>query len=247
MAEIWFISGPPFDVAIWRAVESRVRDLGFTTRAWPCLMAGSGDIAEEVARLKADLEGAADDVLLVGHGSALPLIRAVGTHAKVSGLVLSNGPGETADRLSRLWTRVFSMPQPLRKSLLSPTVVMPFLQSSLGLRRTVVNPYVMDHDTVVAICEPIFNDSARRERVATYYQSLANLPEIPFCTDKPVLLCWGDADPLGADTYNDLLQKTDGNITHSPIPGGRFMHPVERPWELADRVASWARDWATTT
>ena len=144
MAEIWFISGPPFDVAIWRAVEARVRDLGFTTRAWPCLMAGSGDIAEEVARLKADLEAAADDVLLVGHGSALPLIRAVGTHAKVSGLVLSNGPGETADRLSRLWTRVFSIPPPLRKSLLSPTVVMPFLQSSLGLRRTVVNPYVMD-------------------------------------------------------------------------------------------------------
>ena len=183
MAEIWFISGPPFDVAIWRAVEARVRDLGFTTRAWPCLMAGSGDIAEEVARLKADLEAAADDVLLVGHGSALPLIRAVGTHAKVSGLVLSNGPGETADRLSRLWTRVFSIPQPLRKSLLSPTVVMPFSVVS-GAGADGGQPLRHGHDTVVAIVSR-FNDSARRERVATYYQSLANLPELPLCTDKP--------------------------------------------------------------
>ena len=33
-----------------------MRDLGFTTRAWPCLTAGSGDVAEEVARLQADLE-----------------------------------------------------------------------------------------------------------------------------------------------------------------------------------------------
>ena len=54
----------------------------------------------------------------------------------------------------------------------------------------------------------------------------------------------GDSDPLGADTYNDLLQKTDGNITHSPIPGGRFMHPSSAPgssqiaWSTGQRLGN---------
>ena len=247
MPEIWFISGPPFDTAIWQAVEARVHDLGCCARTWPCLTAGSGDIAEEVARLSADLDSVEHDVILVGHGSALPMVRASSTHPRVAGIVLSNGPGLKLDRLNRLWTRLFSMPQPIRQGVLGPALMMPILQSSVGLRRTVVNPYVMDHDTVVAICEPIFSNEARRERAATYFRSLTDLPEIPLNADIQTLFCWGDSDPVGADTYDDLLQINAPNITHSPIPGGRFMHPVERPWEFADRVVDWLKNWSTTT
>ena len=118
MPEIWFISGPPFDTAIWRAVEARVHDLGCCARTWPCLTAGSGDIAEEVVRLSADLDSVEHDIILVGHGSALPMVRASSTHPRVAGIVLSNGPGPKLDRLNRLWTRLFSMPQPLRKGVL---------------------------------------------------------------------------------------------------------------------------------
>ena len=247
MPEIWFISGPPFDTAIWRAVEARVRDLGRPARTWACLTAGSGDIAEELARLSADLDGAGDGVILVGHGSALPLVRAASSHPAVTGMVLSNGPGVKLDRLNRVWSRLFSMPQPLRQGMLSSTLMMPILQSSVGLRRTVVNPYVMDHDTVVAICEPIFSNPERRERAATYFKSLTDLPEMPLSTDVQILLCWGDSDPVGADTYSVLCETHSPNITQSPIPGGRFMHPVERPWELADRLVEWAANWPTAT
>ena len=247
MPEIWFISGPPFDTAIWKAVVARVHDLDCHARTWPCLTAGSGDIAEEVARLTADLDRTDSDIILVGHGSALPLVRASCAHPRVAGLVLSNGPGLKLDRLNRLWVRLFSIPQPLQQSVLGPTLMMPILQSSVGLRRTVVNPYVMDHDTVVAICEPIFSHEARRERAANYFRSLTDLPEIHLASDIQILFCWGDSDPIGADTYNDLLQVNAPNITHSPIPGGRFMHLVERPWEFADRVVDWLRTWPTTT
>ena len=247
MPEIWFISGPPLGVALWRAVADRVRSMGINAKTWACLASGSGDIAEEFARLSADLDGAEGEVFLVGHGSALPLVRAAGAHPKVSGLVLSNGPGQRLDRLSRLWSRLFSMPKPLRDGLLGPTLIMPLLQSSLGMRRVVVNPYVMDRDTVVAICGPFFSDAARLQRTASYFKSLADLPETPLDLAKPILLCWGDSDPLGADTYSDFLMTTGPKISHSPIPGGRFMHPVERPWELADRVTEWSKKWSTTT
>ena len=247
MPEIWFISGPPFDTAIWRAVEARVQTLGFSAHSWACLTAGSGDIAEELARLSTDLDGSTGSVILVGHGSALPLVKAASSHPAVTGVVLSNGPGAKLARLNRLWSRLFSMPQPLRQGLLGPTLMMPFLQSSVGLRRTVVNPYVMDHDTVVAICEPIFSDADRLKRAAVYFKSLSSLPDISLGEDVQILLCWGDSDPLGADTYSVIDQDGASNIAHSPIPGGRFMHPVERPWELADRVANWANNWPTTT
>ena len=47
---------------------------------------------------------------------------------------------------------------------------------------------------------------------------------------------WGDSDPLY--TLGQLRKALvgPGANTLSIIPGGRNMHVVERPWELADRV-----------
>jgi len=247
MPQIWFIAGPPFDVALWQAVEARVHTHGLSARSWACMISGSGDISEEQDRLSADLYAAETPVVLVGHGSALPLVRAAAEHPKVVGLVLSNGPGSELDRLNRLWTRLFSLPRPLRSTLLGPDLLMPVLASPVGLRRTVVNPYVMDRDTVVAICGPIFEDPDRRERVSTYFKSLPPHLKTAPTPNTHTLLCWGDADPIGADTYSEFEHTPGITVSRSPIPGGRFMHPVERPWEIADRIVEWASEWAIAT
>jgi len=247
MLSIWFIAGPPFDATLWSDSAQRLRDLGLHTKCYSLLRSGTGSLASEAQCLSSAIEATQDDVILVGHGTALPLVLKVAQSGSLRGAVLTNGPIDHPDPFTQSLCTVAKLPSPIGKVLFHPRILLRFLASSVGLRRTVVNPYVMEHDTVVAICGPIFADPEIRHRVQTYLKSIANLQEQHPKTSTPILICWGDEDWINNCNYSSFVQRNEIQTTLKTVSGGRFLHPVERPWEIADIIYDWTRNGPTTT
>ena len=245
MKNFWFIAGPPFAGTMWADVLDRMANNGLNARCWDMLEAGSGSLNAETKRLVADIEAADDDIVLVGHGAALPLLNAVNSQTDLAGLVFSNGPLGQYDLITKGLTTFAALPMAMIG--FSSRLAVPFLASSAGLRRTVVNPYVMDHDMTVAICKPILGDRTQRARALCYLKSLPKHPVPPNTTPTPTLLCWGDADPLSAGTYASFKPAVSYHITKTPVEGGQYFYPIERPWAMADTISSWASKHQTTT
>jgi hypothetical protein len=247
MLKILFIAGPPFDASLWGDVSKRLEMHGHTTEFIPLLSDGDGSIQSESNRIANQIQKSVDPVILVAQGSALPVVLAAATMTKPAGIVFTNGILGRIDPMTRALCAAAQMPHLMFNQMCSPQIVLRWLSSSAGLRRTVVNPYVMDHDTTVAICGPIFKDHTKRKRLQRYLQDL------PIETQKepvfPVqtLLCWGDKDQLNRVTCSPFsINKTD-LITKDVVPGGKYLHPVERPWEIADRIHEWTANTLTTT
>ena len=170
----------------------------------------------------------------IAHGLAVPaLIRALALGAAPRAVVLSNGPITRLDPVTRTWIGFGA----LLPMLLSPPIVTRWLRSSAGLRRAVCNPYIMDRDTLAAIADPLFGSVALRRAVAEYLRSLDTLPALP-AGGPPVWLVWGDDDPLYPLAEADSADVILGGGRVVAIPGGRFVHPEERSWALADRVTA---------
>ena len=138
-------------------------------------------------------------------------------------------------------------PGPLSSALFSEHIGLNFLASSAGLRRAVVNPYVMDHDTTVAVCGPILSNPERRNKMKNFFKTSKTTGLDLHSPTVKTLLCWGDSDPITSGSYSLFIKNKPDNLDISPVPGGRFLHPIERPWELADRVSAWTEKMATTT
>ena len=247
MLSFWFIAGPPFDSPMWVDVLRRMRTRGIDAQSWDTLTEGTGTIKDETDRLVSAINQATEDVVLIGHGTALPLVMAAAETTNIAGLVLSNGPLGQPDALSRGLSRIARLPRPLARALFSPNISLPLLASSLGLRRTVVNPYVMDRDTTVAICGPILKSSDRLGRALRYFETLSSAPIIDPSHHTKTLLCWGDSDPITSRNYERFIENMPDSTSSIPVEGGRYLHPVERPWALADTVLDWAATHLTTT
>jgi pimeloyl-ACP methyl ester carboxylesterase len=172
--------------------------------------------------------------LVVAHGLALPAAIAAARLSPPRALVLSNGPLGRLDPVTAALARAPGLP-----FLLNPAIWLRWLASSAGLRRAVVNPYVMDRDTVVALCGPSVDSAAGRRATAAYAKSL--LRPLPDARDLPcpVLLLWGDADALYPPFLAASGEAAGPGTTYVAVPGGRFLHPEERPWAMADAIASW--------
>ena len=230
--EILWLAGPPFSPDLLTAAADRAGG-----RVVPLLdPEGRNDVQAVAARLLERLR-ADHRVIVVAHGLAVRAARllAGSSEAVASGLcgvVLSNGP---ITRLDPVTAALIGL-GPLLRTVLSPRVILPWLRSSLGLRRAVRNPYVMDHDTVAAICGPLFADRGARRAVADYLCSLNPLPPSP-PAQVPLWLVWGDDDPLYPLAEADSIDAIVGGGRVRTIPGGRFGHPEERPWALADHVS----------
>ena len=233
MADIWLIAGPPFDSAMWNGVAARLKHHGHRTQSWRCLTSGSGSLASEAEAMGAALDASAVPVVLVAHGTAVPLALQVVHHPQVSALVISNGQGGKGDRR---WLQLLAMPVSQGARWIGAAAQLRALGSSAGLRRSVVNPYVMDHDTVVAVCGPILKDRARSARARAFLRDLRQTTISSLPAHPRILVCSGDAARKSGEMSFDSPQRP---IDQSPIPGGRFMHPLERPWELADRIHDW--------
>jgi hypothetical protein len=208
---------------------------------------GDGSLASEANRIAHQIHASPQPVVLIAHGPAIPAaIEASHQHAP-RGLILSNGPIESIDRFTRGLIQWARLPRTLTETLMSPTRNLALLASSVGLRRLVVNPYVMDHDTIVTVCGPIFGSTDRLARVRFYLKSLANHSWKRPPNTLRILICQGDGGTVNSCNYESFIKSMAKGSESSPVPGGRYLHPIERPWELADRSITWAEKNLTTT
>jgi pimeloyl-ACP methyl ester carboxylesterase len=175
----------------------------------------------------------------VAHGLAVPAVVYAATLNRFPGIVLSNGPLARVDRVSTALRKArFAL-----RVLLLPPVWTAWLRSSAGLRRAVVNPYVMDRDTVAALCGGLVETNAGRAQVAAWLSALETLPELA-APLAPTLILWGEADPLYPASEASYGASRMVGSTYVAVPGGHHIHPVERPWEMADRLGAWLQDHA---
>jgi pimeloyl-ACP methyl ester carboxylesterase len=239
VVERWLLAGPPFGgEPMWEAV----------VRRW-----GSSQVrVVDVLALGSDVEAASHalanelrdrSVVLIAHGTALPVAWRAARDGNAAGLVLTNGPLLALDPVARAATAVARV----APWSLHPRVAIPALASSLALRRLVVNPYVMDRDTVVALLGRSLDRRETRQRVQKYLRSLAASFEEQATFDGPTLCVWGDADVLHPAAIADEARRWFRQLRHVAVPGGRLFHPVERPWSLADAVDDWLADGMTVT
>lgn len=232
--EPWFVAGPPFGPSLFAGVRERLGvgvlvdllDLGPSGGGW----------RERGAVLAAQAEGR----FVVAHGLAVPAALHAAAVGGPAAVLVSNGPVTRLDPVSSALARLLALPG-LTEAMLRPSVWLAWLRSSAGLRRAVVNPYVMDRDTVAALCRSRVSTAAARSATAAYLRSLrAGLPEAA-AVRVPTWLVWGDEDGLYPNSEADFLDSTLGGGRRLVVAGGRWAHPVERPWAMADRVETAAR------
>lgn len=230
--EIWLIAAPPFGAPLFDGVVRRLGQgiaLSVLDPAHP-----DDGWRERGAALAARMRGAAGPIVMVAHGLAVPAAIEAARLASPLLLVLSNGPMTRLDPVSRGLVRIG---RGALAAAMRPGAWLRWLSSSAGLRRAVVNPYVMDHDTVATVCGGVVATRADRQAAAAYVSSLAvGLPALPSPTVETRLL-WGDDDHLYPSSEADFADAALGGGCRLSVPGGRFGHPIERPWAMADAVA----------
>jgi len=244
MHQTLLLSDPLLGSSMWDAVQRRLSLLGTTTETLTLVEPGDRSIEDAQERLDAALTSSSAPTILIAHGAAVPLaIRAAAAHPP-AGLVLTSGPLLTLDPIRALLARI---PEPLlARALLQPGLWLRGLASSAGLRRAVVNPYVMDRDTVVAICGPTVRSQAHRVALARFLRSLPGaLPPLPY--SGPTLLLSPGEDPLCPVDIEDRARRILPAMEHRVLLGARHLHPVEQPWSFADQVHAWVQKRLTTT
>ena len=220
---ILLLAGPPFGPALFRGVEARLRALAPGVR----VEAAAVPFGQRAPFLP-DLSGA----LVLAHGLAVP----AALRANAAALIVSDGPISRLD----LVTRALLSAGPAPPTLLRPGPWTAWLRSSAGLRRAVANPYAMDRDTVAALCGPPVASAEGRRRVAAYLHWLpSTLPVVVAAC--PAWAVWGDEDALYPTSEADIFDALHGGGRVAWLPGGRFAHPEELPWALADQVLARAQ------
>lgn len=232
---LWFVGGPPLGGGVFADVQSRLGQ-------GECRSVLDPDHAEDGWRargeaLAGEIAAAGGNVVLIAHGLALPAALVAAPAA--AGLVLLNGPVSRLDPVTAAIARLARLsPSLVAASLLRAEVLLPWLASSAGLRRTVANPYVMDRDTVAALAASTVGSGLLRTATASYLASLAvGLPDLS-PIGVPTLVLWGDEDRLYPCSEADLLSVRSGGAPYQRLAGGRFLGVVERPWEVAEKVTA---------
>ncbi len=173
---------------------------------------------------------------IFAHGLAIPAVLAAAEGGVFDAVILSNGPVTRLDPITALVARLARVPG-FSETLLRPEIWLRWLRSSAGLRRAVVNPYVMDRDTTAALAGPLVADPARRTALAAYLASLAGpLPDPRFIASR-LWTIWGDGDPAYPSYEADYAISKSPAGRHRSVAGGQHFHPEERPWALADLLA----------
>lgn len=237
---IVLVTGPPFSGALWRQVCKRLESHQLPTVVVDLLdPAGDGTLAGAAARIQEALSGQ-DAPILVAHGTAIPAALLAAELHPPAGLVLTNGALSGLDPALRAIAR-------LPAAALHPRLWLRYLASSAALRRIVVNPYVMDRDTVVAVCEPGIRSSAHRRAQLSLLRAVAGAAGTPPAFPGPTLILWGDEDHLYPSSIADSARTDFPQMRAASVPGGRHLHPIERPWYIADEIRNWCALGLTTT
>lgn len=230
-----FVTGPPISGRLFRAVQARLAPR--RTVALELLEAGVHGVAALAARLD-EIISELGAGALVAHGLAVPV--ALASRADVA-VVLTNGTLIRPDPMLRAMARLG--PTVLAEVLFRPWTLRRWMPSSMGLRRLVTNPYVMDRDIVVMLLEPMLGSKVVRRTAAEWICDVARQPLVVRREISTISAIWGDSDPLcPLATVRGFVPP--GRL--STIPGARHLHPEERPWELADRLQTWLEEPTTT-
>lgn len=229
MPAFLLLSGPPFGALIWDATALRLRGAGHLVA---CVGGAELDPDDPVRDLADRLRGLGPDAVLIAHGTAVPTALRAARLQQPALLVLCDGPLVALDPITAALGRLAR----LGATALHPAWLQRYLASSLGLRRAVANPYAMDRDIVVALTDPCLAKNSDRHVVARWLSERLAPPLADDGYDGRTLLLWGDSDRLYPASHADTALARLPNGTHQRVPGGRFMHLVERPWFLADEV-----------
>ena len=186
-------------------------------------------------------------IALVAHGTAVPVAWRAAQALQPAALVLSDGPVSRLDGVLGGLCQLARSPWLFSKTVLQPDFLTRWLASSAGLRRAVVNPYVADRDTVVALLAPLLRSPEHRLAVARFLRSLPQAVVSPTPYEGRTLLCWGDADPLYGPEIADEARRWLPQADVVAVPGGQHLHPLERPWAMADLVVQWLTERAIAT
>lgn len=237
---VLLLAGPPASAGLWRGLLARW-GVGARARAFELFDPPPEDPSVDglARRVAAELATLPRPRALVAHGAAVPVALRAAAIDRPEHLALSNGPIGRLDPVLAGLCRLASSPRLLASTLLQPPVLSGWLASSLGLRRAVVNPYVMDRDTVVALLGPLLRTRQHRLALARFLASLPAAVAEPPRYEGRTLLVWGDADPLYPPAHADEARRWLPAARHVAVPGGQHLHPEERPWEMADRLAAW--------
>jgi pimeloyl-ACP methyl ester carboxylesterase len=221
-------------------VIDRLEHHGLSARAIELFDPAPEDASVESLAEALVAETSPDDVL-VCHGTAVPVVLAAAAHRPPRALVVTNGALGALDPFTRGICSAARLPG-FARTTLRPEIWNRWLSSSAGLRRTVVNPYVMDRDTVVALTRPYLATLQHRQAVGRFFSHLPEAISEPPSVACSTLLLWGDEDPLYPAHIADTARQWIPQATVRMIPGGQHHHPAERPWAMADELASWFAD-----
>ena len=237
---IVLVTGPPFCGYLWHQVHERLESHQLPTSIVELLEPpGSGSIAEATERLCEVLDRLTDPIL-VAHGTALPAALHAAQQSQPAGLVLTNGALRQLDPALSAIARLHPM-------LLRRRIWLRYLASSVALRRVVVNPYVMDRDTVVAVCEPTIRSQAHRRAQQHFLREVGQAASQAPAFTGPTMFLWGDSDALYPSSITDSSRPEFPRLREVSVPGGRHLHPIERPWFIADEIRNWCAVGLTTT
>lgn len=241
MPTLLLVAAPPASSALWTDVVDRLTSHGIRSRAIEFWDPAPADASVNglAARLVDEIDSTEGEVVVVAHGTAVPIAREAAARTSFAGLVLTNGPFNALDPATRALAGLARSPRALAATLLQPAAWTRWLASSAGMRRTVVNPYVMDRDTVVALTAPYTQTSEHRAAAARFLRDLRRLATPASPQSARNLLVWGDEDPLYAAAIMDTARALIPGIEVVEVPGGQHFHPIERPWYIADIVVEW--------
>ena len=239
MTTLLCIPSPPFGASFWTEVCKRLESQDQPTKiVTPFLSAYTLDQA--IQYVDNELSSIQDSVVIVTHGASLNIGLALSSHPKVCGVVLTNGSVSGPSPLLRV---VSSVPTSLWMGILQPSIATTLFSSSVGMRRWVVNPYVMNRDMVVRVCQDFLQDKAYRNNCLKWLANKEVPLSLPAQTKIPFLSIWGTHDFFHPISERQHLDQLLSEHTAIDVPGGRYLHALERPWETADSIVGWMKKW----
>jgi pimeloyl-ACP methyl ester carboxylesterase len=228
---ILLLNGPPFNSDFWQNVQLRLKTHNLESSTFDFLK--ETDNIDESAILISNFIKENDIQNLVAHGFAVPAALQAAATTNLEHLFISNGPL----KIERNWQKCLTnIPPALMKHGLHPNLSIPFYASSFAFRRLVVNPYVMDRDTIASLCKKNLSSPVYRNNVAKYLHSMSKSKLPTSLQSKNCTLIWGDSDPLFPIKNIDHILSVKSNISSYYIAGAQHFHPIERPWAIADAI-----------
>jgi len=234
---ILLVAGLPFEESFWNAVQQRLTTQGYSSHTW-VLCKNHGAINQQLDDLRQFINEHSIDTI-VAHGLSLPLAIETFKVSACKHLILSNGFLTTKVGLSQwILPRLLNIPCTLKRQLLRPSILLPVLASSAAFRRLVINPYVMDRESIDSLSKDLLSNVNYRKHVSTYLKELDSW-SLPKNLDGDIHAIWGDHDLLFPVEQLEFLSAIENIELHTHlIEGGAHFHPIERPWSLADKIVS---------